>query len=92
MGFLTVLPPIWRFLQCIRRYRDTRNAFPHLANCGKYAATILTGVALSFYRIERSTPALACYLTIAILNSIYTSEWRAPGPSQPPPLERSLFI
>jgi len=46
--------------------------FPHLANCGKYAATILTGVALSFYRIDRSRVSMACYLTIAILNSVYT--------------------
>ena len=26
-------------LQCLRRYRDTREAFPHLVNAGKYSTT-----------------------------------------------------
>ena len=25
--------------QCLRRYRDTREAFPHLVNAGKYSTT-----------------------------------------------------
>lgn len=33
--------PAWiRFAQCLRRYRDTREAFPHLVNAGKYSTTI----------------------------------------------------
>ncbi|KAI2661844.1 hypothetical protein H4Q32_007531 [Labeo rohita] len=32
--------PAWlRFVQCLRRYRDTRRAFPHLVNAGKYSTT-----------------------------------------------------
>lgn len=32
--------PAWiRFAQCIRRYRDTGEKFPHLANAGKYSTT-----------------------------------------------------
>ncbi len=32
--------PAWcRFMQCLRRYRDTREAFPHLVNAGKYSTT-----------------------------------------------------
>lgn len=32
--------PAWiRFAQCIRRYRDTGETFPHLANAGKYSTT-----------------------------------------------------
>uniref|UniRef100_A0A2M4AJ02 Putative small molecule transporter n=1 Tax=Anopheles triannulatus TaxID=58253 RepID=A0A2M4AJ02_9DIPT len=33
------LPAWFRFAQCLRRYRDSREAFPHLANAGKYATT-----------------------------------------------------
>lgn len=33
------LPAWFRFAQCLRRYRDTREAFPHLVNAGKYSAT-----------------------------------------------------
>ena len=29
----------FRFAQCLRRYRDTKDAFPHLANAGKYSTT-----------------------------------------------------
>ena len=39
--FITLLPLTWRLLQCIRRFKDT-NARMHLANCGKYATSILT--------------------------------------------------
>lgn len=32
--------PAWiRFAQCLRRYRDTKEAFPHLVNAGKYSST-----------------------------------------------------
>jgi hypothetical protein len=34
---LTLLPLWFRFNQCLRRYADTGNRFPHLANAFKYA-------------------------------------------------------
>lgn len=46
-GSLIVRPivnclPAWiRFAQCVRRYRDSKEAFPHLVNAGKYATTFL---------------------------------------------------
>jgi len=33
------LPAWFRFAQCIRRYKDTREMFPHLANAFKYSTT-----------------------------------------------------
>ena len=33
------LPAWFRFAQCLRRYRDTREAFPHLVNAGKYSTS-----------------------------------------------------
>jgi hypothetical protein len=73
LGFFTTLPGIWRALQCIRRYYDTRNVFPHLVNCGKYAATIIFYVTLSIYRIDKNESNRAIFITFAIINSIYTS-------------------
>lgn len=35
------LPAWFRFAQCLRRYRDSREAFPHLVNAGKYSTTFL---------------------------------------------------
>ncbi|KAI1768085.1 EXS-domain-containing protein [Hypoxylon sp. FL1150] len=75
LGFFSALPPVWRALQCIRRYRDTRNIFPHLVNGGKYGMTIISSVMLSLYRISGSETNLGLFVTFSILNSIYTSIW-----------------
>lgn len=61
-----------RFLQCIRRYKDTRNIFPHLVNCGKYTASILAGVFLSTYRIHNTNANLALFVAFSSVNGIYT--------------------
>ncbi|KAF8851257.1 EXS-domain-containing protein [Acephala macrosclerotiorum] len=75
LGFFTTLPGIWRALQCIRRYYDTRNIFPHLVNCGKYTFMILSYVTLSIYRIDQKRHNLAVFVLFSALNSIYTSIW-----------------
>ncbi|KAL1841452.1 hypothetical protein VTJ49DRAFT_7067 [Mycothermus thermophilus] len=75
LGFFSALPPIWRALQCIRRYYDTRNWFPHLANCGKYTMTIITAVWLSLYRIGDSHTNLSLFITFATINAVYCSVW-----------------
>jgi hypothetical protein len=72
---MTTLPGIWRALQCIRRYWDTGNKFPHLLNCGKYFATILFYATLSVYRIDQKHTTKAAFIAFAIINSIYTSFW-----------------
>lgn len=45
--------------QCLRRYRDTREAFPHLVNAGKYSTTFfvvifsaLNALVVSKYKAE----------------------------------------
>lgn len=78
MGFFAALPPIWRALQCIRRYYDTRNVFPHLVNCGKYAMSIMAAVTLSLYRMNGSTANFALFVTFSIINSIYCCEYPFP--------------
>lgn len=63
-----------RFLQCIRRYKDTRNIFPHLVNCGKYTASILAGVFLSVYRINNTHSNLALFIAFSTVNGLYTGK------------------
>ncbi|KAJ4377246.1 Xenotropic and polytropic retrovirus receptor 1 [Neocucurbitaria cava] len=75
LGFLTTLPGIWRALQCVRRYWDTGNKFPHLLNCGKYMATILFYVSLSVYRIDKKPSTHAFFVAFATINGVYTSFW-----------------
>lgn len=54
---------------------DTKNAFPHLLNLGKYIFSILYYATLSMYRIERQTRFQASFITFALLNAVYTSVW-----------------
>ncbi|PHH55851.1 Protein SYG1 -like protein [Ceratocystis fimbriata CBS 114723] len=75
MGFLAALPPIWRSLQCLRRYYDTRNWFPHLINCGKYAMSIMAAISLSMYRIDRTHTNFALFVSFGCINGIYTAIW-----------------
>ncbi|OTB05188.1 hypothetical protein M426DRAFT_319995 [Hypoxylon sp. CI-4A] len=75
MGFFSALPAIWRLLQCLRRYRDTKNWFPHLANGGKYLTTIMASVTLSLYRIQATDTTLAVFVTFSTINGLYASIW-----------------
>lgn len=47
------LPAWFRFAQCVRRYRDTKEAFPHLANAGKYSTTFLVVTANVLYNYHK---------------------------------------
>ncbi|KAI5967398.1 SYG1 [Candida theae] len=75
MGFFSTLPSVWRLLQCIRRYMDTGDWFPHLANMMKYAVSAVYYMTLSIYRIERKERNRIVFILFASLNSIYTSIW-----------------
>lgn len=75
LGFFSTLPGIWRALQCLRRYYDTRNAFPHLVNCGKYTFTILSYMSLSLFRINQTPNLKAVFIVCSTINSIYCSIW-----------------
>ncbi|POS86163.1 hypothetical protein EPUL_003106 [Erysiphe pulchra] len=75
LGFFTALPAVWRALQCLRRYYDTRDMFPHLVNCGKYIATILFYTTLSRYRINRTNIQMIIFLVTAAITSVYVSLW-----------------
>lgn len=71
LGFLTALPGIWRALQCIRRYHDTKVVYPHLYNCGKYTWTILYYMTLSLYRVDKSHQMRALFIVCATINGVY---------------------
>uniref|UniRef100_A0A6I8QU19 Xenotropic and polytropic retrovirus receptor 1 homolog n=1 Tax=Xenopus tropicalis TaxID=8364 RepID=A0A6I8QU19_XENTR len=74
--------PAWlRFIQCLRRYRDTKRAFPHLVNAGKYSTTffMVTFAALYSTHKERnhSDAQVFFYLWIIfyLISSCYTLIW-----------------
>lgn len=75
MGFLQSLPSIWRLLQCLRRFADSGDGFPHLANMVKYGLTTIYYCLLSVYRINVNGRNKAVFIVFASINSVYSSIW-----------------
>lgn len=46
------LPAWFRFAQCLRRYRDTKLAFPHAVNAGKYSTTFFVAIFATIYKLQ----------------------------------------
>ncbi|XP_044731655.1 xenotropic and polytropic retrovirus receptor 1 isoform X2 [Chrysoperla carnea] len=75
--------PAWlRFAQCLRRYRDSREAFPHLVNAGKYSTTFfvvgfatLRDMHASEYPNKMDNPFLYCWLVASTIGSLYAYTW-----------------
>lgn len=75
MGFFNALPGIFRWLQCLRRYADTGDWFPHLANMFKYSLTIMYYVAQSVWRINTTHGNRAFFIFFATINATYCYVW-----------------
>lgn len=74
------LPAWFRFVQCLRRYRDTKRAFPHLVNAGKYSTTFFVVIFKALHLTHTNKKPeyeIFWYLMIAfsIINSCYTLIW-----------------
>ncbi|UJO19205.1 uncharacterized protein CLAFUR5_07225 [Fulvia fulva] len=75
MGFLAALPSIIRGLQCIRRFGNSHQWWPHLVNLGKYYFSTMMYMTLSFYRITKSSDWLVAFCVVSTINSLYCSVW-----------------
>ncbi|KAF9902095.1 hypothetical protein EC991_005301 [Linnemannia zychae] len=73
--FLTAMPAWFRFLQCLRRYRDTLEWFPHLVNAGKYSASLINLFVYFSYRHYGGARLKTIWIFISILTSCYTFAW-----------------
>uniref|UniRef100_A0A8C7SRL0 Xenotropic and polytropic retrovirus receptor 1a n=2 Tax=Oncorhynchus mykiss TaxID=8022 RepID=A0A8C7SRL0_ONCMY len=80
-AIIQCLPAWFRFVQCLRRYRDTKRAFPHLVNAGKYSTTffVVTFAALySTHKEQKHSDAdMFFYLLMVFsaISSLYTLIW-----------------
>lgn len=78
---VAMLPAWFRFAQCIRRYRDTREAFPHLANALKYSTSFFVVIfsSLSFvtgsHLGNTNNPYFYLWIIASILSSIFAYIW-----------------
>ncbi|XP_055711074.1 xenotropic and polytropic retrovirus receptor 1 homolog [Phlebotomus papatasi] len=76
------LPAWFRFAQCLRRYRDSREAFPHLVNAGKYSTTFLVVIFATLKSYHASeydstfeNPYVILWLLSAVISSVYAYLW-----------------
>uniref|UniRef100_A0A8C7L5X3 Xenotropic and polytropic retrovirus receptor 1 homolog n=1 Tax=Oncorhynchus kisutch TaxID=8019 RepID=A0A8C7L5X3_ONCKI len=75
------LPAWFRFVQCLRRYRDSKRAFPHLVNAGKYSTTFFVVTFAALYSTHKENceccDTIFFYLLIgcSIVSSCYTLVW-----------------
>lgn len=76
------LPAWFRFAQCLRRYRDSREAFPHLVNAGKYSTTFLMVIFATLrayhaseYESTWENPYTVCWILSSLFASTYAYIW-----------------
>lgn len=75
--FVACLPAWFRFAQCLRRYKDTRQAFPHLVNAGKYSTAFFVVVFSTLAKsdsVQRDRFFLA-WIIAAFISTCYTLTW-----------------
>ncbi|KAJ2779756.1 Signal transduction protein [Coemansia javaensis] len=70
-----MLPNLLRLLQCLRRYADSGDAFPHLANGAKYSSTIVTVWLATANNVFGGGAWKPVWVASAIINSCFTSMW-----------------
>ncbi|VDN07786.1 unnamed protein product [Thelazia callipaeda] len=78
---VSIFPATVRFMQCLRRFRDTGHAHPHLINAGKYFTTYLVVFFKSLnHWAEKNNPSVISvffYFWVAsyIVSFTYTFLW-----------------
>lgn len=75
MGAMTCLPNFWRFMQCLRRFSDSGDWFPHLLNGLKYSLSVVYYASLCAYRISHTRSRRNVFIIFATLNGVCTSIW-----------------
>lgn len=87
LGLCACIPPLWRSMQCLRRFLDTGEWFPHFANLAKYLITTFYFYILSLYRIgtyrdmitnssnSSQLEVTTLFITVSTVNSAYSSFW-----------------
>eukprot|EP00047_Mylnosiga_fluctuans_P024087 m.152176 g.152176 ORF g.152176 m.152176 type:complete len:663 (+) comp9774_c0_seq10:2653-4641(+) len=74
---VSCLPAWCRFWQCMRRYHDTKQAFPHLVNAGKYLAYFPVILSSAFAAVTPGvvSPAFIVWIVAATISTAYSMIW-----------------
>ena len=71
---VAILPFYWRFMQCLRKYYETKDSFPHLVNAGKYMTSMTVGV-IGFIGVIWELDTREYYALFSIIATIYSYVW-----------------
>jgi hypothetical protein len=84
---IVILPYWWRFMQCLRRFYDTGNRWPHLLNATKYAmaqtVTLFGAFHHVYYHVRggkggRVHPSLTydvVWVMVTVISTFYSYVW-----------------
>ncbi|XP_058829753.1 solute carrier family 53 member 1 isoform X1 [Topomyia yanbarensis] len=79
---VAMLPAWFRMAQCLRRFRDTRDVHPHLANAVKYSTSFfvvafssLTQATSARYEKSTDNPWFYLWIISSIVSSCYAYTW-----------------
>ncbi|XP_065090148.1 solute carrier family 53 member 1 [Ochlerotatus camptorhynchus] len=79
---VAMLPAWFRMAQCLRRFRDSRDAHPHLANAAKYSTSFfvvafssLTQATRDQYEKNTDNPWFYLWIIASIVSSCYAYTW-----------------
>jgi len=71
----SILPAVIRFIQCVRRFQDSGDAFPHLVNAGKYSTTLLKAAAQRQFRLKQNQFNFMLWVGSETISSCYCLWW-----------------
>ncbi len=69
-----MMPFYWRFMQCLKRYRETKAAFPYLLNAGKYFSSIFVSI-LNIIKYTYNYSLVRLYVASYIVTTLYSYIW-----------------
>ncbi|KAK9880900.1 hypothetical protein WA026_013231 [Henosepilachna vigintioctopunctata] len=77
---MACLPAWFRFAQCLRRYRDTKEAFPHLVNAAKYSTSFFVVIFSALNTVYSKNelvenPFFYLWIGASIVSSCYAYTW-----------------
>lgn len=73
-AILSTVPQLWRLLQCLRRYYDSKD-MTQLYNAGKYTTGMLVAICSSMRSIVKSRAWLVLWLIFVIVATVYSYGW-----------------
>lgn len=74
-ALFSIMPSVIRFIQCVRRFQDSGDSFPHLVNAGKYSTTLMKAAAQRQFRLQQNEFNFFLWIGTETFSSVYCLWW-----------------